>query len=177
MFINPRFAIDQGWITFPDTLSLDHDAYIQPNAIDWTMDDVRVLSDLSTPYVFEHSKKLPHFAPVELQEDNKFLIAPQTLYDVQSNFSVNLPEGVCSMLFVRSTFSRCGIQMSSGLYDSGYEGRIGATIMMRSSAPMHTSLGVRIGQIAFVEAATAKMYAGGWNHASDTHWTDIGRTD
>lgn len=169
MFINPRFAIEQGWIKFPRHVSPnDYEKYIQPNAIDFTVDRMYYMTDeCATPFVTETSKRMPKF--VEMDPD-AFPMSPNVVYDMLSDFYVEVPEGVVATLTIRSSFSRCGIRLSSGLYDSGYKGNIGCTLINHGPQTFMTEAGTRIAQIAFIASDSAKEYAGGWNRAQGEDW-------
>ena len=91
--------------------------------------------------------------------------------DGMSNITVDLPTGVACELIIRSTFNRNGIFLTSGLYDSGYQGPIGFAVHNRSGKAK-IGVGTRIGQIKFVASDSNELYAGGYNHEAATHWTD-----
>lgn len=172
MFINPRFAIQQGWITVPNKYTDRIETHIQPNAIDITLDRLFRIDDsmnMSVPHfseVIESRKSMPRFIEVD---PPVFTLGTNVLYDVLSDWYVRLPTGVAAMLFIRSSFSRCGVRLSSGLYDSGYNGAVGFTLV-NHGIPFVTEAGTRVAQIAFFNADAAKMYEGGWNHAEGTDW-------
>lgn len=179
MFINPRIAIANNWITFPKWVEADAmDKYIQPNAIDFTMDNVMAINKedsqtygISHVFITEDGKKMPKADFIPMSPDGDIRLEPNEVYDVMSDFFVKLPEGVCSLLFLRSTFSRCGVRLSSGLYDSGFEGNIGCSLV-NHGITVSSKLRTRVGQIAFVTSDSAGKYSGGWNTADGQHWTE-----
>jgi deoxycytidine triphosphate deaminase len=59
----------------------------------------------------------------------------------------------------------------SGLYDSGFKGNIGA-VLHTGTAYATIEVGVRIGQIMFIESKSVGTYAGGYNTADGQHWKD-----
>jgi deoxycytidine triphosphate deaminase len=180
MFINPNIAISNGWITFPKWVTDEERAkYIQPNAIDFTMDNVQMIDKeashtygISLVRITETDKKMPQAIFVPQGEDGVFRLAPDEVYDVMSDFYVDVPVGVCAMLYLRSTFSRCGVRLSSGLYDTGFKGNIGCTLV-NHGVTVTTQLRTRVGQIAFLTSDSAKEYAGGWNTANGQHWSEL----
>jgi deoxycytidine triphosphate deaminase len=141
MFINPKIAIEKGWIK-----GNIEDKHIQPNAIDFTIDKLFTIDDM--PFVIsEQGKNMrggSELSPNERWEDRDYwILEERRSYDAMSNFYVELPEGIAALLIVRSTFNRNGLFVTSG--------------------------GTRVGQIIFVESENALMYAGGYNHAQGTH--------
>lgn len=164
MFINPKIAIEQGWVQG----IVDQDKQVQPNAIDITLDKLKVLST-DVARVSEIDKSMRTLLDVKPSPGGWGLVHGH-VYDGTSTMYCDLPDGVAAILYTRSTLARNGVFLVSGLYDSGYKGHIGFTIY-----PIGGSItiqpGTRVGQIAFVSADSAKLYAGGWNHTEGTHYT------
>lgn len=171
MLINPQYAIDQGWIKFPDWMSEEQrKKCVQPNAIDFTLDRLYVI-DQSTPAFIseEPSEKVMrqiHDAPCP---DGIWRLDHLGLYDGMSDFYVQVPTDVACDLIIRSTFNRVGVQLSNGMYDTGFEGNIGFTLFNRSGQ-MGTRPHTRIGQIMFFQSQSEGKYAGGYNTERGQHW-------
>lgn len=172
MFINPKIALDEGWISG----IADKEKQIQPNAVDFTLDHLYWINHTSGFHISEDGKQMRGGHPIQPTLDRRtnieyWRLEARTTYDGMSNIYVTLPEGVAAMLVVRSTFNRNGIFLTSGLYDSGFEGHIGFAIH-NNSGYAFISPGTRIGQIIFVHSENATMYAGGWNHEQGTHYAE-----
>lgn len=180
MYINPRTAIEQGWIKLPAFAQADPEKYIQPNAIDITVDKVFQMEqhDDTEHSIYEDSKLMPEWINIARtgyeDSEQEIILRAGQIYDVMSDFYVEVPEGVCANLIIRSSFSRCGIRLSSGLYDSGFKGNVGFSII-NHGPDLRTAYNTRIAQIAFVSSDSAKQYAGGWNTEQGAHWSDLGR--
>lgn len=174
MIFSPKYAIDQGWVK-----GIKNDCQIQPNAIEFTLDNLFSISD--KPFIaFDDedgkTQKRHRGGDVVLSTDHRndegrqtFWLAPG-VYDCTSDVYVTLPEDVALLLIVRSTFNRNGIFLTSGLYDSGYEGHIGCAIHNWVGAA-EIGVGTRLGQAMFVRAESEGQYAGGYNHSEGSHWT------
>lgn len=191
MFISPQVAIDSGWIKKQDGSPIPADC-IQPNAIDFTID--RVFSSVSNGPVarpfkvadveidgsLKTVKEFPVYVELTATEDTdpKFDRVPlwtlesRTAYDFLSDFYVEVPEGVAALLIVRSTFNRAGLFVTSGLYDSGYKGNIGAALHNNGNVQAFVGKGVRVGQIAFVRSDSVGSYAGGYNAKAGEDWKE-----
>lgn len=164
MYINPKTAIENGWITG----ITDPDKQIQPNAIDFTLDKLFTIDYQNTFTISEEGKQMRGGdevipVPSRNQDMDYWRLAGSTVYDGMSNIMVDLPEGVACELIIRSTLNRNGIFLTSGLYDSGFKGHIGFAIHNRSGIA-RIAPGTRIGQIKFVASDSAGTYAGGYNH-------------
>ena len=177
MFINPKTAIEQGWVTFPTLFTEEtQKKCLQVNAIDFTIDKLYTIDERSPFFISEEKKQMrtgqeivPLF-DVQRQE-SYWRLDPHSVYDGISNFYVNVPEGVAAMLIVRSSFSRNGIYITSGLYDSGFKNYIGCGIHNRSGLA-YISPGTRIGQLIFVKSESIGLYQGIYNNNVGQHWSE-----
>lgn len=171
MFINPKLAIKNNAITGIK----DAAKQVQPNAIDFTLDKLLVLQTTEQAVIGEQTKSFRPLTEVEIVTDvtgTKFWkLKGNTVYDGTSDMFIDVPMGAAAVLYTRSTFARNGIFIASGLYDSGYKGHIGFTIYT-VGGPALVEVGVRIGQVALISADTSHLYAGGYNHAQGTHYTE-----
>jgi deoxycytidine triphosphate deaminase len=166
MFVNPKLAIENGWLKFPEhTVDAQKRKCIQPNAVDFTLDVVHQLAQ-NIASISEFEKHMRD-SQMMLAEGGWWDLKGQSVYDGMSNMYVEVPDGHAAILYTRSTFARNGVFVMSGLYDSGFKGNIGFTIYT-VGGPIHIEQGTRIGQIAFVTSENAGIYAGGWNHERDT---------
>lgn len=161
MFISPNRAIEEGWITGVTNNP-------SPNAIDFTLDTVYSINQNATFFLSNTDKKMRGGDKMEPDQDNNWTLSPNTVYDGMSDMYANLPEDVAALLIIRSTLNRNGMFLTSGLYDSGFQGHVAFAIHNRSGNAV-IEKGVRFGQIIFVESASVGMYAGGYNHAVGTH--------
>lgn len=172
MFINPRIAIQEGWVTG----IADEETQVQPNAIDFTLDKIFVIEERNDFVISEAGKKMRGGAQLGTVPDrrtgaNFWHLMSRTSYDGMSNVFVRVPENVVVELIIRSTFNRNGIFLTSGLYDSGFEGNIGFVLHNMSGGAV-IGEGTRVGQVKFIEAQSADMYKGGYNTAVGQHWSE-----
>lgn len=75
-----------------------------------------------------------------------------------------LPEDIFSTFTQRSSYSRRGIFMTTGVYDPGYNGSIGCTIYNMSGEPIQIGAKERVGQMLFFKADAASEYDGQWQN-------------
>lgn len=176
MFINPKTAIEEGWITWSPIIK-DITKYVQPNAIDFDCFRVYQLDKTDNAFLSERGKKIRGSSELPLTEASDgelyWHMSDGNCYDFASNFHVTLPEGVAAMLIIRSTLNRSGVFLTSGLYDSGYDGGV-AGMLRISGGDFSLAPNTRIGQIMFVRSEDSGiLYAGGYNHAQGTHWSSV----
>ncbi len=172
MFINPKIAIREGWVTG----ITNEETQVQPNAIDFTLDRVFVIEERNDFVISEEGKQMRGGGELGSIPDRRtglsfWHLMGRTSYDGMSNVFVCVPENVVVELVIRSTFNRNGLFLTSGLYDSGFEGNIGF-VLHNVSGPAAIGEGTRVGQIKFIEAQSAAMYEGGYNTDDGQHWSE-----
>ncbi|MHA2402138.1 MAG: dCTP deaminase domain-containing protein, partial [Candidatus Kariarchaeaceae archaeon] len=144
------------------------------NAIDFTADKAFDVAD-NDFYVSESSKLMRGGEPIEPRTTfyestlrASWIIPGRSMIDCLSDMYVDLPEGVAAQLVIRSTLSRNGLLLTSGLYDSGFKGHIGFLLHNLHEHDAVVAHGTRVGQIIFVSSDSAGTYAGGYNHELGT---------
>lgn len=160
MLANINECIKNGVIILPT--DLDTSDYIQPNAVDFTCDRLFKIDKGSNKQfkICNEHKSHCDFVEVFPDEDGYFLIEPNVVYDVLSNFAVNLTAGLCADTIIRSTLSRNGIRISSGLYDTGYAGSIGCGMINHAPHAALIKQGTRIGQLKVSKSESEGYYEG-----------------
>jgi deoxycytidine triphosphate deaminase len=180
MVINPKKAIENGWIKFPSYYTEQHiEKSIQQNGIDITVDKISRIGGACV--LSENNKKMSDYVPLEATnhfyrdktEKNVSVLSwkldPQSAYDVFSDFYVKLPANVCAVLSTRSTLSRNGTFVTSGTWDAGFEGHIGCCLHVRG-ATVYLAPQTRICQIHFLDGESASLYNGDYKHSLGTDW-------
>lgn len=171
MFINPNIAIDEKWIIFPEWMTDDFkQKCVQPNAIDFTIDELYNIQKENAFVLSENKKQMRGVIPCETDNDG-FWTLEKSSYDFKSDFYVSVPENVAAYLIVRSTLNRNGLWITAGLYDSGFQGHV-AGVLHNVLGESKIAPRTRIGQIVFVKSESALLYAGGYNHPIGTHYTE-----
>jgi deoxycytidine triphosphate deaminase len=77
------------------------------------------------------------------------------LFDMQDTFG---------LITIRSSYSRRGVFLSSGVYDPGFKGVGGVTLYNLSTETITLLKGTRIAQMIVFFAKPAKEYDGHYNH-------------
>lgn len=170
MFISPKYALDQGWVTFPEHMSeQDRAKCIQPNALDITIDRLFNV-DITTPFVISEQAKTMRSVSEITPNDNKFWNLNIGCYDAMSDFHVDIPEGVAAYFITRSTFNRNGVFVQSGLYDQGFSNYAGF-MLYNFGGVSSIAVGTRACQLIFVKSESSGiMYNGQYNSNKGQHW-------
>src|SRR4051812_43902232 len=102
------------------TLSNVQDGDVQPNAIDLRVDKVFLVRPKT--FILSEDEKV-HRGSVELQPDrNGFWVLKEGNYEVIMENIINVGRGEAGWVITRSTLNRNGVFLTSGLYDTGYNG-------------------------------------------------------
>jgi|GEM_PF-910578 deoxycytidine triphosphate deaminase len=156
MFLNPKQAIDEGWLR---GVPLDH---VQPNAVDIRAGELyKVRKD--SDFELYHEKK-SHRARDKVDDTAEALwsLKSNNVYDFVSPAYVEMPDGVVGWLVTRSTLNRNGVFVLSGLYDSGFKGHING---MLYNLIGHTLIQPesRVAQFIMASSDSFGKYMGGYN--------------
>lgn len=169
MLINPKQVIENGWIKLPEGVKVE--TVVQPNAIDFTADELWQL-DLTSTFTLSESVRV-HRArtKVEPDADGFWTLLPGCHYEFGSKFFCTVPEGAAAEVTVRSSLNRSGVQINTGIWDSGFSGHLGGMIY-NPVGTTRLGVGTRIGQIKFTVSASEGTYTGGYNAAEGSTWHD-----
>jgi len=101
---------------------------------------------------------------VDLSIGQDFVVEAGKSKNINFRESIKLPDNMYALFFVRSSWSRKGIFVSSGVYDPGYQGTLGCTIYNMTGEDVKFTEGDRIGQIICFLADAASSYQGQWQN-------------
>lgn len=155
MYINPREAIEKGWIE--GTIAEEQ---IQPNGIDVTLGDVLQVSSHSTAYVLKSGRRiLDRFSILPTKEGSMVTLVTGGYYELLSNEVIHIPHNIVVSVFLRSTLIRSGLINDNGFYDSGFTNKIGTHVYQVASV-LTLERGIAFAQVVFEPADSAKIYNG-----------------
>lgn len=133
---------------------------IQPNAIDVMVESIYKTIPGEVVLVGDtkvHAKK-ELLKPV----DGVYRLASGK-YDVVFQSNIEIAEGEAGFLIQRSTLNRNGITVTSGLYDSGYDGIIGGALHIPEGTTLVIGEHERLAQLLMFEAEALTLYDGTYN--------------
>jgi len=130
---------------------------VQPNAVDLRLG--KVFRILENWFIIDEKQKL-HRGSKEIQPDEEgyYNLEPGH-YEVIMENEIEVAEGEAGFVITRSTLNRNGVFLTSGLYDSGYQG-VMAGVMHVHIGPMRIQSGTRIGQYLSFTAEALHKYDG-----------------
>ena len=152
------------WVSNLDEKSL------QQNAVDIRVNKV-VRINSSTPFVLTEDirrhKGFQEIVPTTIRtydENHKVVTITDAwdlspgAYQLECN-DVKMPPGTAGTVIMRSSLNRNGVFITSGLYDSGFEGIINCTLQI-PYGNFILQRGTRVAQFIMFEAETHSLYNG-----------------
>tara|TARA_R110000796_G_scaffold42061_2_gene104255 strand:- start:292 stop:789 length:498 start_codon:yes stop_codon:yes gene_type:complete len=140
-------------------LSCIQDGDVQPNAVDLRIGKVFRISK-NTFEIDENSKTHRGSDPCELNRHGVFNL-PEGHYEVIMENKISVGGDEAGFVITRSTLNRNGVFLTSGLYDTGYEG-VMAAVMHVTCGPMKIAPGTRVGQYLSFDAEALHEYDGSY---------------
>jgi len=138
-------------------LSKFEDSQVQPNAIDLKVDKIFEID--KKDFAINEEQKV-HRGSVEMMPDEKgdWILTPGC-YEIIMEGEVEIGDDEAGWVITRSTLNRNGLFITSGLYDSGYNGVMaGALHVEVGNARIRK--GTRVGQFLLFKAESLSQYDG-----------------
>ena len=146
---------------------------IQPNAVDLRVDKIFAMK--KGVFSIDEEQKV-HRGSDEIEPDEMgyWNLEPGTYEIIMENI-VKIPSGFAGWVITRSTLNRNGLWLSSGLYDSGYEGVMAGALHVEGGAA-RIRKGRLVGQFIMFDAENVSMYDGDYGTDSE-HDKKYGEVD
>lgn len=146
------------------SLSNIYEGDSQPNAVDLRLEKVyRIGIDLFE--LSNESKSHRKTTLIEPDEEDYFNLNTGD-YEVIFKNIIDVGEGEAGWVITRSTLNRNGLFLTSGLYDSGYQGVMAGCLHV-GSGPARIKKGTRIGQYLSFDAESLSRYNGSYGLRSE----------
>lgn len=145
-------------------LTAVQDGDSQPNAIDLRLGKVFAIN--TTPFELSESyKKHRGTTEIESDQDGWYHLQEGT-YEVVMENIVTVGADEAGWVITRSTLNRNGVFITSGLYDSGYNGVMAGAMHVRGG-PVRIQKGTRIAQFLLFKAESLTQYSGSYGLNSE----------
>jgi deoxycytidine triphosphate deaminase len=141
------------------TLTNVQEPDIQPNAVDLRLGNVFFIRP--STFIIDEDQKT-HRGSVALPVgDDGYYTLQEGHYEVVMENIIEVGDNEAGWVITRSTLNRNGVFLTSGLYDTGYNG-VMAGVMHVTCGPMKIKPGTRIGQYLSFEAEALSKYDGSY---------------
>ncbi len=172
MIISPKEVVDKRYV-FPVS-----ENQIQPNGIDLTLKSINQVEGVGS--ILKEGTQLPDYKQVsplsgnfavrenfspELEaavldpQRDVYELSPHTVYELEFNEAVNIPDNLSAYIHHRSSIVRSGGIVRSGWYDSGFQHNTSGCFMSCHLA-LFLEKDTRIAQIIFFKSDSAGSYDG-----------------
>lgn len=134
---------------------------VSPNAVDLRLGKVLKIND--DVFTIDEEHKIHRGSqPFEPWTDGYYYLVPGS-YEVVMESDVTVGPDEAGFIITRSTLNRNGVFLTSGLYDSGYDGVL-AGVLHVNCGLMRIKPGTRIGQYLCWKAEAIGSYDGSYGH-------------
>jgi dUTP pyrophosphatase len=137
---------------------------IQPNGVDLTIEEMYRTSGQA--HFFGDDYEKPERTPISrvesIHEDGVqvYSIVPG-VYPIVYGEKVEIPDGYVGRVYPRSRLMRCGLHLTSALWDSGYRGKGEGLLQVPRAIERATiPTDMKVAQLTFIEADDADTYEG-----------------
>lgn len=135
----------------------------QPNAVDLRLDKVLTIGDSVFEISNDHKRHRNNGHELKPDHQGYYILKPGR-YEVVMENIINVGDGEAGWVITRSTLNRNGLYLTSGLYDSGYNG-VMAAVLHVTCGLARIKKGTRIGQYISFEAEALSKYDGDYGLA------------
>ena len=130
---------------------------VQPNAVDLRLG--KVLYIHADQFEITNESKKHRGSTEILPDSDGYYDLGVGNYEVVMENLIKVGYNEAGWVITRSTLNRNGVFLTSGLYDTGYDGVMAATMHV-AVGPMRIKRGTRIGQYLCFEAQSLSSYSG-----------------
>lgn len=139
---------------------------VQPNAVDLRVDKIYAIEEKT--FIIDEDRKV-HRGSTEIHPDAEgYWELEVGTYEIVMENIITVGEGEAGWVITRSTLNRNGCFITSGLYDSGYNGVMAGALHV-TCGPLKIKKGTRVGQFLLFKSESLHLYDGdyGLNKAHD----------
>ena len=129
---------------------------VQPNAIDLRVD--KIFQTYGQVFVISEEEKT-HRESREIHPTDDWWRLDVGSYEIIMEGTVSIGDDEAGWVITRSSLNRNGCFITSGLYDSGYEG-VMAGVLHVNNGPIRIKRGTRVGQFLLFKAEALNQYDG-----------------
>jgi dUTP pyrophosphatase len=140
--LNQDPPLVEGWI--------DLEAQLQANGFDLTLREVALPQSAGKITAANSQRVVSELAPLMFDGLNSMELIPGT-YIITYNEIVHLPNNIMALAQPRSSLLRCGVTVSTAVWDAGYSGRSQSLMVVYNPRGFHLERNARLIQLVFFE--------------------------
>lgn len=169
MILDGRTVVEKNLVTFPDDL-YDTEEQVQPNGVDLRLHRVQhVAGRPELPATGRIKAGNVQITEIPLKDGWFELSELAGNYLVDFRESISVPDGWCAIIITRSSLVRCGMDIFTGLWDTGFQGRLGGSVRLKN--PIRLQYAARLGQVMFHKAQfSGHRYTGAYKGTTQSEF-------
>jgi dUTP pyrophosphatase len=149
-----RDRIENGLITG----YVDLEKQLTPQGFDFSVQSIEKFEEPGRIDFDNSERQIPESSPVE--KDGDYWKLEKGVYKIIPNESVNIPEDLFALAFLRSSMLRMGCDIVNGVWDAGFEGKGVFTLEVMNPQGVEIKQDARVNQIVFFEMEETEKYSG-----------------
>jgi len=129
---------------------IDLDTQLQPNGFDLTLREVALLQTSGKIATSDSQRLVSALAPLVFNGLGFIDLMPGA-YIITYNEIVHLPHNIMALARPRSSLLRCGVTISTAVWDAGYSGRSQSLMVVHNPQGFRLQRNARIVQLVFLQ--------------------------
>ena len=125
------------------------DEQLQPNGVDLTLRDIALFQSPGKIATSNRQRLVSDLAPLVFDGLGFIYLAPGS-YSITYNEIVHLPKDIMALATPRSSLLRCGVTVSTAVWDAGYSGRSQSLMVVYNPQGFRLQRNARIVQLVFL---------------------------
>ncbi|MBP1910695.1 deoxyuridine 5'-triphosphate nucleotidohydrolase [Methanolobus bombayensis] len=144
---------------------VDTETQLQPNSVELTLKGIETYTNSGAVDFDNSERKIPSTEPVEFDENGWAHLEPG-VYKITFNEIVNIPLDRAAIARPRSTLLRCGANIGTAVWDSGYRGRSESMLVVYNPYGFRLKRNARVMQLMFFDlhSELTEGYSGQYQH-------------
>lgn len=171
--LDGRTITDKNYVTFDPVLAdsgYNTEDQVQPNGVDLRLTKVVHVGGRaelpSDGRIQAKNVQIQEIPPKNGWFDFEYLHGN---YLVDFAEFISVPDGYCAIIITRSSLVRVGCDIFTGLWDTGFQGRLGGSVRLRN--PVKIQYGARMCQVMFYKSVfNGLRYAGGYQGTTQSEF-------
>ncbi|MEZ5334191.1 MAG: deoxyuridine 5'-triphosphate nucleotidohydrolase [Methanolobus sp.] len=144
---------------------IDTETQLQPNSVELTLKNIEKFSNSGAVDFDNSERETPSTEPVDFDEKG-WAVLEQGVYKITFNEIVNIPLDLAAIARPRSTLLRCGANIGTAVWDSGYRGRSESMLVVYNPHGFRLKKNARVMQLLFFDlhSELSEGYCGKYQH-------------
>lgn len=145
--------------------TVDTETQLQPNSVELTLKNIERYTGSGAVDFDNSEREIPATEPIYF-DDKDWAHLDQGVYKITFNEIVNIPLDLAAIARPRSTLLRCGANIGTAVWDSGYRGRSESMLVVHNPHGFRLKRNARVMQLLFFDlhSEVKEGYCGQYQH-------------